>query len=608
MKQAINISSSKSKVSSIAVFITFFSLITISGLIFYQLFPKSDNFAFGTFNSAPKVYILESQENGLYLSSNNLSTQSYKNNLQKIQQKLLKAGISAKIITEHDITSLKPNDILIAFDDYYVSQTVLNRIKAFMAKGGNFIFNYHFGYMFNDLFVKGQTISQITSLEYLGDSISKSKAHFYVTKILSPVNFGKNAQREDLVLYGMDKLPLFRSSKTPDAILTNWEITAPPVLNDHILPLNDAGVMWHGMYKKGKWFYFSFPGYVLLDMPSRVFSTIFQNLKEYMTAPVSYAMYPFLDTKNAVFISEDTEYKYTNMINFASTAEKHNIPVTLFCVARLAQKYPKLTKKAADMKNIEIGSHSYSHTKIMGTSLEKIKKEILGSKLVLEEITGKKIYGFRPPREEIDKNMENMLRKAKYMYVMEKTKPYMLPKEEYKDIITIPRHGTDDYTYLINLDWDKKQILEKIIQEANMLTSLNALYTLSVHTHLLSYKTNLGVSDKFFKYLNEHKNITPLNGVDIARRAILKEHIKLSSQNLIDKTFLYIQNNNPVAVKNFTVRIYWPNIKKISIEPEYSSVKIKIIKTDPEMKYTDVQVKRLDPKSKISLIIQYHND
>jgi len=603
MKQAINTYSlKKNKVNLLQVIIAFLTIILISGYIFYQLIPKNENnFLFFT-KKPSNVYILLSEENEVYLNKINLSIDAYEDKIKQIQKKFSSIGINTKIIDENDIPTLTNNDILIAFDIYSVSKKTIQEIEKFLNRGGNFIFNYHFGYFLNNRFVKAKNIENITGLKYFTESKSKSSSNFYIPKILSPLLLGSNGRRHDLVLYSNDTLPLFKSEYTPDAILTNWEITSTPILENKMLDIKQSGIIWHGFYAKGKWFYFSFPSYVLLDMPNELFKKYFKNIIHYLNG-ITIAKYPFLDAKNAVFISEDTEYKYTNMYNFALAAKKHNIPATLFCVAKLALKHPDITKTASELPNIEIGSHSYTHTKIQGEPKEKIIKEIVGSKKVLEKIINKKIYGFRPPREEIDTVMENILIKSGYEYVMEKTKPYLLPGFEHKKLITIPRHGTDDYIYLMNLNWNKEKILQKIIQETKMLTALNSIYTLSVHTHLLSYKSNLDVSKKYFEFLTKNKNIRPFKGIEIAKRAKWKKNISISLQSLHGKIFIYIKNKNNLDINDFSFRIFWPNAEKIDISPEMSNIKIKIIENNTGRKYTDVKIYKLKAKSTISLIL-----
>jgi hypothetical protein len=361
--------------------------------------------------------------------------------------------------------------------------------------------------------------------------------------------------------------------------------------------------VWHGKYKKGNWIYFNFPLYVLLDMKNDDFKFIFHNIINYLTSTLTISLYPYVDYKKAIFISEDTEYKYPYGLNFAKLANKYDINVTMFCVAKLAQQYPEITKKESEFPNVEIGSHSYSHSKIVGTSLEKYKKEIIGSKQILEKIINKKIYGFRPPREEIDDIMVKMLIKSGYIYTMEKEKPYLLPKEEYKGLVTLPRHGTDDYLYLVELDWNKKQILNRIIHETNFLTKINSLYTLSVHTHLLSYKSNIAIEKAFFEYLKTKKDIMPLKGIDLAKRYFWKKNIFINTEFYINKAIVNIKNENKIPIKNLKIRIYTPNTVVKSITPEIINVKSKIIKKTKD--YIDVKIYKINAKSNIALIVEY---
>jgi len=586
----------------LSVFLVVFLLVLFSGTFFYQFLPKNNNFTFIKLNNHSNIHLLLSNENITLLNSMQISPEAYKDKINTFLKKLLKVGISADIINEDDIKKLGRNDILIVLDDFKLSDETLKKIKVFLKKGGSLIFNYHFGYYGDDrIFLKSKRINEITKLNYLGEFSSKDL--FYLPKLLSPLNLIQFDMRKDFTLYGGDVMPLFKSKNIPDLIMSNWAMSSIPNYGNKMLSINEAGIAWHGFYKKGKWFYFSFPSYVFLDMDNKTFKSLFKSIINYSLNDISVKTYPFIDAKNAVFISEDTEYKYENMINFAKNSLKYNIPVTMFCVARLALQYQQMTKESSTYPTVEIGSHSYTHTKIQGTSLEKINKEIKGSKEVLEKIIGKTIYGFRPPREEIDKIMVDVLKKSGYKYVMEKTKPYLLPKEEFKGIITIPRHGTDDYIYLINLDWDKKQILQKIIQETEMLTSINAIYTLSVHTHLLSYKSNIEILSNYMDYLTKHKNIKTFKGIDIAKRAVWSKNISITIKSLMKQTFIYIDNKNEDIVKNFTIRIYWPNLKDIKVIPEFSSIKIETVEKNYKRKYTDIKILKLMPKSKISLIV-----
>jgi len=582
-----------------------FFLLAISGLLIYQLLPKiSENFTFNIDIKHKTVKILLSNETINYLNNIGINPNAYQNNISEFLNKLKNSGIETKIIHEKDLINLNKNDILIAFDTYAVSEFAKKEIEKFLKNGGNLIFNYRFAYFNeNGAFLKDAEIEKITKFIKTTDTITKSQAPFFITKIISPINTKQNDYRQDFVFY--DPLPLFHSDYVPDMLMTNWNVSLTPILNKKHISVYDDGIAWHGFYGKGKWFYFSFPMYVFLDMKENYFKNLFGSIINYFKNPISIAKYPYLNTPNAVFISEDTEYQYPYAINFANLAKEKDINVTLFCVAKLANEYQNLTKKISTYKNCEIGSHSYSHIKIVGTNDKIMKREIIYSKKLIEKIIGKKIYGFRPPREEIDKKMEDYINKAGYVYIMEKTKPYLLPQEEHKGFFTIPRHGTDDYIYLIDTDWSKKQILQNIINETNFLTAINGIYTLIIHTHLLSYKTNITILAEYFDYLNNHKNLFPQKGIDIVKKVKLTKNIHFDISQNINTIILSIYNNNKEALINPTFRIYWPNVKIKKIVPEVINYKISIVKNNEKRRFTDIRINKIPPKTTVKVILYY---
>jgi len=598
-----------SRLKSLTLISLMILMLNISGYIIYQLMPTF-NFNGGFFNNLSfssdkiQIKILLSNQTINYLKNIGIDPQSYKNHIIELQKKFTLAKIKTKIITEKELNKLNKNDILIAFDTYNLSSYAKKEIEKFLKEGGNLIFNYRFAYFDEyNRFLKDKEIEKITHLQKKADTISKKEAPFFIAKIISPLNQSQNDYRQDLIIY--DPLPIFHSQYTPDLVMTNWEVSSTPILNNKHLSINDDGIAWHGFYGKGKWFYFSFPMYVFLDMNENYFKQLFKDMISFFNNPITIIKYPFLDTKNAIFTSEDTEFKYPYGLNFAKLAHEKNIPVTLFCVAKLAKKYENLTKEIAKFKNCEIGSHSYSHIKIMGTNSSIMQREIVYSKKLLEKITGRKIYGFRPPREEIDTKMEDFIKKAGYKYVMEKTKPYMLPKEEHKGFLTLPRHGTDDYIYLIETDWSKEEILKNIIEETKFLTSINAIYTLSVHTHLLSYKTNITILAKYYDYLNKHKNLHPQKGIDIINKFQFAKNIKINFSQNASYIVIHINNTNPFPIKNFTFRIYYPNIKINNIYPEIINYKISIINKNEKRRFLDLRIGKISPKTSINIMINY---
>jgi len=75
---------------------------------------------------------------------------------------------------------------------------------------------------------------------------------------------------------------------------------------------------------------------------------------------------------------------------------------TFFVLGQVAEKYPQLIKKIADLGH-EIASHGYSHQLLDQLSQEDVKKEIELSKKILKNITGREPGGFRAPNFSITK-------------------------------------------------------------------------------------------------------------------------------------------------------------------------------------------------------------
>ena len=82
--------------------------------------------------------------------------------------------------------------------------------------------------------------------------------------------------------------------------------------------------------------------------------------------------------------------------------EKNNVKATFFTLGYIAEKFPDLIKEI-DNRGHEIASHSYAHLDIRKVTKEKFEDDLKKSIDVLENITGKKILGFRAPYFSIDK-------------------------------------------------------------------------------------------------------------------------------------------------------------------------------------------------------------
>ena len=81
---------------------------------------------------------------------------------------------------------------------------------------------------------------------------------------------------------------------------------------------------------------------------------------------------------------------------------KHNVKATFFVVGYIAELFPDLIKEISE-KGHEIASHSYAHLDIRNITQEEFEKDLKKSLDTLENITGKKVLGFRAPYFSITK-------------------------------------------------------------------------------------------------------------------------------------------------------------------------------------------------------------
>lgn len=76
--------------------------------------------------------------------------------------------------------------------------------------------------------------------------------------------------------------------------------------------------------------------------------------------------------------------------------ERNNVKGTFFILGEVAESFPDLIKKI-DSKGHEIGIHGFHHDQIFRLTPQKLGIELTRAKKLMENLTGKKIMGFRAP-------------------------------------------------------------------------------------------------------------------------------------------------------------------------------------------------------------------
>lgn len=593
------------------------SMMILIVVLTYSSFYLMQNYfakSFLEFNlSGKKVYFLQSNTVKKMYEKNGMDYEAYRKRVEYFKNLCLKNSYKSLDVYSGDLAGLDKNSKLIALDMMSLSAKEINDIDKFVSRGGRIIFNYTSGFLDTRLrYQKKNLVTKITglSLDKKINNITydRNSTAFISTKLLSPITkYLPKGKTLDLALY--DPLPIFDAPKNldVDAYMTTWtQVNYMSLPKKGELTKAQSALVCHGYKKKGKWVYFSFPSYVFVEVSPSRFANLFKGMLEYLDKSIIALPYPYIDTKNIVFVSEDTEYKFENLQKFHDVAEKNHFPVTAFCVANLAQKHKEMMHEVGKSKYVEIGSHSYTHGKIVGKSDAVYEKETIGSKKALYALTKQEVYGFRPPREEIDDKMIKLLGQGGFNYILNKSEsrltPYFMDK-----IMIIPRHGTDDYSYLINLDWDSSKILKEMEHEVNVVADLNGIYTLSTHTHLMSFGSNINITDKFFQYINAHKRFKPMNGKMLYDRVSQKSKITLKTKVTMKKLLMTITNNNNVSIKNIHYEIDVDSAIKITdVGCEIVGVKTKLIKVNKN-RYTLI-VEKMKPLSQLLVFVNYEKN
>jgi peptidoglycan/xylan/chitin deacetylase (PgdA/CDA1 family) len=515
-------------------------------------------------------------------------------NLKRVKELGLEYNYNSSIKYIHSLKKYKIIDIstlknintkipLLLIDNFVLSKDEKYLLKQYIQNGGSIIFNFN---------VDKKFLKEITGLENVG-YIQREKGNIFylISKRLSPIQI-PDSKRLDIVLY--DRVPIFVGKK-PNLLWTNWAINNTIYNKDkEELP---NGALWSGRYKKGSWIYFSFPFYSFRSVESQegYYKKLFENMLDYAFYRYKVVKYPYLDSDKMIFISEDTEFRFENLEHFSNMIKKYEINATAFCVGKLAEKHPKMVKKAGEY--IEIASHSYSHTDLLNADRNKLDIEVRLNRILLHNLSGDKIIGFRPPREQTNKRLREVLKESGFKYVLEKNLGQLAPKYD-GNLMIIPRTGTDDYAYLIQLDWDKEKIIKRIVKEMKFITSLNAIYTLSTHTHLFSYKSNIFILEEAIKEFKK-SGIPILSGAEIVKKIETTKQIELKS-SLTDKNILVqLKNNNPFEVKRFVFRVYG---SVVNVTSDFINIKSKIIKKGEG--FVDIEVSNIPKFAEVTLFLE----
>jgi len=587
-------------------------LFTISAFMIFQILKEffyASSLLISVISPSEKIqaYIYDSPTNENFLESVGVSRNVYRKRLKKLESWMLRElDFIPRVIKIDELKRLNDlkiikNSVLVLPDVISLSEDEIKLIKEFTKKGGGLLINWYLGFRDeNGKYIGGKLVEELfPNVYYKKDlQLKKNEPLFFALKGINPYGIELPGKKFQIAVY--DPLPLFWEKKLEaDALFSNWSIL--PFEN---LPVNLLGCLMHRSYGKGRIVYFSFPFYSIFEIKEEKekFNRLFSGIMSYLSGKPAVSVFPLLNSLKGIFLSADTEFMFKNLIFFSDLLKELNIKGTAYCVASLAEKEKTVFKEASQNNLLEIASHTYTHANLDSpkTSLE---KEIPESKTLLEKLSNRKVWGFRPPMEKISGKVMEKVANAGYKYIFAKPSPASLFPYYSYGLVVIPRTTRDDFDLMVTEELSDEMVLRNLLKDFTFVSYLNGCFTLSTHTFLLASREKIGILKKFLN-MEVVKKSKFLSGMEYARTFVIFDGIHIEYRASDTKVYVTISNNSNFKADRVFFRYFWRENRKPS--KIYSEVlgaaSIKVV--DEGDGYSDISISPLTAKTSITIIVE----
>jgi len=102
-------------------------------------------------------------------------------------------------------------------------------------------------------------------------------------------------------------------------------------------------------------------------------------------------------------------------VNFKFQVSSFKISATFFILGWIAEKLPNLVKEI-HARGHEVASHGYYHNLCNDSSSDDLRKDLIDSKRLLEDIIGDRVYGYRAPSFSINAEVLKIIEDCGYLY------------------------------------------------------------------------------------------------------------------------------------------------------------------------------------------------
>jgi len=113
---------------------------------------------------------------------------------------------------------------------------------------------------------------------------------------------------------------------------------------------------------------------------------------------------------------EENTHRILDLLDSIGQGEAAVLPqATFFVLGWIAERLPRLVREI-QARGHEVASHGYLHRRSHQFSSEELERDLIGSRDLLENIIGERIYGYRAPSFSIDDDILKIIEGCGYSY------------------------------------------------------------------------------------------------------------------------------------------------------------------------------------------------
>ena len=515
--------------------------------------------------------------------------------------------INYAVITDDDLESGLSDDysVLVLPNSIVLSDAELNNVKLFLSDGNSVFANKIVGEKDENGKDRGKEIlNTLFGLSYQGviEKSELSKIH----SIKGNTSLSINIPAGFRLRVDASNLPIkAKVNSIHSHALGYWYKDDFPYagLPDDSLTTAIA----YGTKDKGKfvWIGFDFTEVVGSKTHQEALNNLLINSISWLQGKNSTWVETWPNGKNStVIVSCDVEFEFDHIINAIKILNQEKIEGQYYILTDV------MTTGAMNqiLKNGDIGLHGDNHEVFKFQPYEQQYKRLDAARNILEQKSGRKVLGFRPPETVYDNKTIEALKNIHFAFlasdnIEDRSVPQYFDND--KDLLIIPETGYDDYDILIRFkieDYHKQA--ERYLLDYKRVNDEGGLYVLNYHSQLQCLKDNVEALRICIDEFKKHNSwITTANEVNDWWR--VKNNLSASIKNEYDDSLkIELRNKDSIKAVNVAVGLYYVNLNLNSNFSVSSANKDLKYDFDKENNQLRIYVDELNPFQSKTIIIK----